>query len=145
MASAADLIVVWGGNQVSTQVNVMSHIARARKKRDAKLVVIDPYRTGTAASADMHLALRPGSDGALACAILHVLFRDGYADRGYLDAYANHSAELEAHLQTRTPEWAAAITGLTSTQVEEFAALYGQTPRSYIRCGFGSHAHETEP
>ena len=68
----SDLIVVWGGNPVSTQVNVMTHISRARKKRGAKLVVIDPYRTGTAAVADLHLAPRPGTDGALACAVIHV-------------------------------------------------------------------------
>ena len=133
----ADLVVVWGGNPVSTQVNAMSHISRARKERGAKLVVIDPYRTGTAATADMHLAPRPGTDGALACAVLHVLFRDGYADRRYLAAHAEDPAALESHLATRTPAWAAAITGLTVEEIEAFAALYGRTPRSYIRCGFG--------
>ena len=133
----SDLIVVWGGNPVSTQVNAMTHISRARKTRGAKLVVIDPYRTGTAAAADLHLAPRPGTDGALACAILHVLFRDGYADRAYLAAHAEDTASLEAHLAARTPEWAAAITGLEPAAIEAFAALYGRTPRSYIRCGFG--------
>ena len=64
----SDLIVIWGTNPVNTQVNVMTHVARARKARGAKLVVVDPYRTGTAEQADMHLALRPGTDGALACA-----------------------------------------------------------------------------
>ncbi len=99
----SDLIVVWGGNPVSTQVNAMTHISRARKTRGAKLVVIDPYRTGTAAAADLHLALRPGTDGALACAVLHVLFRDGHADRAYLAAQAEDTAALEAHLASRTP------------------------------------------
>ncbi|MEE7440486.1 molybdopterin oxidoreductase family protein [Methylobacterium oryzae] len=133
----SDLIVVWGGNPVSTQVNAMTHISRARKTRGAKLVVIDPYRTGTAAAADLHLAPRPGTDGALACAVLHVLFRDGHADRAYLPAHAQDTAALEAHLASRTPEWAAAITGLEPAAIEAFAALYGNTPRSYIRCGFG--------
>jgi anaerobic selenocysteine-containing dehydrogenase len=77
----SNLIVIWGGNFVSTQVNVMTHVARARKRNGARLVVVDPCRTGTAAQADMHLALRPGTDGALACAVMHVLFRDGLADR----------------------------------------------------------------
>ena len=104
----SDLIVIWGTNPVSTQVNVMTHVARARKARGAKLVVVDPYRSNTAALADMHLALRPGTDGALACAVMHVLFRDGYADRAYLARYADDVAELEAHLASRTPEWAAA-------------------------------------
>ena len=69
-----DLIVCWGGNPAATQVNLMSHIAAARKIRGAKLVVIDPYRGATAAVADTHLALRPGTDGALACAMMPVLF-----------------------------------------------------------------------
>src|SRR5574337_776881 len=80
----ADLIVIWGGNPVATQVNVMTHLTRARKERGAKLVVVDPYRSGTAEVADVHLCLRPGSDGALACAVMHCAFRDGHADRGYL-------------------------------------------------------------
>ncbi|MCY4191037.1 MAG: molybdopterin oxidoreductase family protein [Rhodospirillaceae bacterium] len=133
----ADLIVVWGGNPVNTQVNVMTHIATARKTRAAKLVVIDPYRTGTAEQADMHLALRPGTDGALACAVMHILFRDGFADRGYLAQYADCPAELEAHLQSRGPNWAADITGLSAEEIEDFAALYGRTKRAFMRIGYG--------
>src|SRR6202012_4287989 len=83
----SDLIVVWGGNPVSTQVNVMSHITKARRERGAKLVVVDPYRTGTAEMADVHLAPLPGTDAALACAIMHVLFKEGFADRDYLARY----------------------------------------------------------
>ena len=133
----SDLVVVWGGNPVATQVNAMSHISRARKQRGAKLVVIDPYRTGTAAAADMHLAPRPGTDGALACAVMHVAFRDGYADHAYMARYADDPAGLEAHLASRSPAWAAAITGLAEAEIEAFAALYGRTKRSFIRCGFG--------
>lgn len=135
--ASADLVVVWGGNPVSTQVNAMAHISRARKSRGAKLIVVDPYRTGTAAAADMHLALRPGTDGALACAVLHVLFRDGHADRDYLAAHAEDTAALEAHLVERNPEWAAAVTGLGADEIEAFAALYGGARRSFIRCGYG--------
>jgi len=60
----SDLIVVWGGNPVSTQVNAMTHIAKARKQRGAKLVVVDVYRTPTVEAADIGLVLRPGTDGA---------------------------------------------------------------------------------
>ncbi len=133
----ADLNVLWGTNPVSTQVNVMAHVTRARKDRGAKLVVIDPYRTGTAAAADMHLALRPGTDAALACAVMHCAFRDGHADRAYMAEYADDPAALEAHLLTRGPDWAAGITGLTVAEIEAFAALYNATPRAYIRAGFG--------
>ena len=133
----SDLIVMWGGNPVSTQVNVMTHVTRARKERGAKFVVIDPYRSPTAAVADVHLAPRPGTDGALACAMMHVLFRDGYADLDYLARHTDFPAELRQHLSSRSPEWAAAITGLTVEEIESFAKLYGSTTRSYIRCGYG--------
>ena len=102
----SELVVIWGGNPVNTQVNVMTHAMRA-KKRGAKLVVVDPYRTGTAEQADIHLAVRPGTDGALAVAVMHVLFKEGYADWEYLRRYTDAPDELAAHVATRTPEWAA--------------------------------------
>jgi len=133
----SDLIVIWGGNPVSTQVNVMTHVSRARKERGAKLVVVDPYRTGSAEQADVHLAVRPGTDGALACAVMHVLFKEGHADRAYMAKYADAPEELERHLEGRTPEWASAITGLAVEDIVRFARLYGSTKRSYIRVGYG--------
>lgn len=133
----ADLIVIWGGNPVSTQVNVMTHITTARRERGAKLVVIDPYRTKSAEVADLHLAPLPGTDAALACAVMHVLFREGYADRDYMRRYADDPAGLEAHLASRDPAWASAITGLSQEAIVNFARLYGQTKRSYIRIGYG--------
>ena len=122
----SDLIVVWGGNPVATQVNVMTHISRARKQRGAPLVVVDPYRTGTAEVADIHLMPRPGTDGALACAVMHVLFKEGFADRDYLARYTDVPDELEAHLQSRTPAWAEAITGVPAAAIVDFARLYGR-------------------
>ena len=80
----------------------MTHIAAARRERGAKLVVIDPYRTATAERADLHLAPLPGTDGALACAVMHVLFKEGYADGAYMACYTDDPAGLEAHLATRT-------------------------------------------
>ena len=133
----SDLIVVWGGNPVSTQVNLMTHVAAARKERGAKLVVVDPYRTATAEQADIHLAPLPGTDGALACAVMHVLFKEGFADRDYMARYADDPDGLEAHLATRDPAWAARITGLSEDEILGFARLYGRTKRSYIRVGYG--------
>jgi anaerobic selenocysteine-containing dehydrogenase len=133
----ADLIVVWGGNPVSTQVNVMTHITTARRERDAKLVVIDPYRTASAEVADLHLMPLPGTDGALACAVMHVLFKEGYADREYMARYADDPDGLEAHLAARDPAWAATITGVPEDEIVDFARLYGRTKRSYIRVGYG--------
>ena len=132
----SDLVVIWGGNPVNTQVNVMSH-AMAAKRRGATLVVVDPYRTGTAEKADLHLAPRPGTDGALACAIMHVLFAEGFADWDYLRAYTDCPDELAAHVAGRGPEWAAAITGLPAARIADFARLYGRTKKSFIRCHHG--------
>lgn len=133
----SDLIVMWGGNPVSTQVNVMTHITRARKERGATLVVVDPYRSPTAVVADIHIAPKPGTDGALACAVMHVAFRDGHADRAYMARYTDCPDALEAHVRTRGPEWAAAITGLSVAEIEAFAKLYCRTQRSFVRCGYG--------
>ncbi|MEM8856591.1 MAG: molybdopterin-dependent oxidoreductase, partial [Pseudomonadota bacterium] len=133
----ADCLVIWGTNAVATQVNVMTHAVEARKTRGAKIVVVDVYQTDTAKQADMALILRPGTDAALACAVMHVAFRDGYADRDYMARFADDPAGLEAHLEGRTPEWAAAITGLSVEEIEAFAALLGQTKRTYLRLGYG--------
>ncbi|MBT3699993.1 MAG: molybdopterin-dependent oxidoreductase [Alphaproteobacteria bacterium] len=133
----ADLLVLWGTNAVSTQVNVMTHVAKARKNRGAKLIVIDPYKNPTASTADTHLCLKPGTDGALACALMHVAFRDGYADRDYMAEYTDVPEEFEAHLKDKTPAWAAEITGLTVEEIEDFAKIYGTTDRAFIRMGYG--------
>ncbi len=133
----SDLVVIWGTNAVATQVNVMHHVTRARKERGAKLVVIDPYRNATAETADLHLMLRPGTDGALACGVMHVLFKEGFADRAYLAKFTDVPDELERHLQTRDPAWASSITGLSADEIVGFARLYGQTKRSFLRLGYG--------
>jgi anaerobic selenocysteine-containing dehydrogenase len=133
----SDLVVVWGGNPVSTQVNVMTHITRARRERGAKLVVIDVYRTPTADTADLFICVKPGTDAALACGVMHVLFKEGYADRAYLAKYTDAPDELERHLATRDPAWASSICGVPEDEIVAFARLYGQTQRSFIRLGYG--------
>ena len=133
----SDLIVIWGGNPVNTQVNVMTHVALARKNRGARLACVDVYETGTMKQADVKILIRPGTDGALACAVMHVLFRDNYADWPYLEKFTDAPRELEAHLKTRTPEWAAAICGCPASDIEAFAKLIGETKRSYFRLGYG--------
>ncbi|HAT85344.1 MAG TPA: dehydrogenase [Rhizobiales bacterium] len=133
----SDCVVIWGTNPVHTQVNVMTHAVKARKNRDAKIVVIDIYKTASMEQADLGLVLKPGTDGALACAVMHCLFRDGKADRDYLAAYTDCPNELEVHLASRTPEWAAEITGLSVEEIEAFASLLAERPRSYFRLGYG--------
>ena len=113
--------MIWGTNPVNTQVNVMTHATRARKERGAKIAAVDIYNNDTMKQADIKIILRPGTDGAFACGVMHVLFRDGYADRAYLDKYTDCPDELEAHLKTRTPEWASAISGVPVAEIEAFA------------------------
>lgn len=133
----SDCVVIWGTNAVATQVNVMTHAIRARKERGAKIVVIDIYDNPTMKQADLGLVLKPGTDGALACAVMHVLFRDGLADRAFLDKHTDDPQGLEAHLKTRTPHWAADITGLPVGDIEAFARLVGETKRTFFRLGYG--------
>ncbi len=133
----ADVVVIWGTNAVNTQVNVMTHAVRARKERGAKIVAVDVYRNGTMEQADLPVLIRPGTDGALACAVMHCLFRDRKADWDYLERYTDAPRELEAHLRTRDPAWAARITGCPAETIEEFARLVGATKRTYFRLGYG--------
>ncbi|MGJ8528746.1 molybdopterin-containing oxidoreductase family protein [Maritalea sp.] len=133
----SDVVVIWGTNPVHTQVNVMTHAMRARKERGAKIVVVDIYNTATMQQADIGLIVRPGTDGALACAIMHILLRDGLADREYMSKFTDFSEEFESHLKDKIPDWAANITGLDVAQIEEFAALVGQNKKSFFRLGYG--------
>jgi len=135
--AASDLIVIWGTNPVHTQVNVMTHVARARKERGARVAVVDVYDTPTMKQADIKLLIRPGTDGALACAVMHVLFREGLADWPYMERYTDAPAELAAHLAARTPEWAAELTGLGAAEIEAFARAIGATDRTFFRIGYG--------
>jgi len=134
----SELIVIWGGNPVHTQVHVMNWVQKARRERGAKLVVIDPYRTPTADKADLHLALRPGTDAALACAVMHVLFAEGLADRDYLAKFTDQPVALEAHLADRDPAWADA----------RCAAVHSPAPASACRpaeCAPGRQGRKPRP
>ena len=129
--------MIWGTNAVNTQVNVMTHATRARKERGAKIAAVDIYMNGTMEQADLPVLIKPGTDAALACAVMHCLFRDGKADRDYLDKYTDAPRELEAHLRTRGPQWASAITGAPVATIEEFASLIGARKRAFFRLGYG--------
>mgnify|MGYP002631456989 FL=1 len=132
----SDVVVLWGTNAVHTQVNLMHHVSKA-SKRGAKLIVVDPYRNATAKKADLHIMLQPGSDGAVASALMHVLLKENLADRDYLAGYTDFNNELEDHLETKTPEWASAISGVSAEEIIEFARLIGCNPKTYYRFGYG--------
>ena len=133
----SDLVVIWGTNAASTQVNVMTHATRARREHGAVIAAVDVYMNATMAAADLPVLIRPGTDGALACAVMHCLFRDGWADRDWMARHTDAPGELEAHLAARTPAWAAEITGCEAATIEAFARLIGTRRRAYFRLGFG--------
>src|SRR2546423_5771840 len=133
----SDCVVIWGTNPVNTQVNVMTHAVRARKERGAKIVAIDIYQNGTMEQADLAVLVRPGTDGALACAVMHCLFRDSFADREFLQKFTDAPRELEDHVRTRSPAWAEAITGCPVETIEAFAKLVAERKRAYFRLGYG--------
>jgi anaerobic selenocysteine-containing dehydrogenase len=133
----SDLVVIWGTNAVNTQVNVMTHAVRARKERAAKIAAVDIYMNGTMEQADLAVLVKPSTDGALACAVMHCLFRDRHADWDYLNKYTDAPRELQAHLATRDPAWASEITGTPVETIEEFAALIGERKRAFFRLGYG--------
>ncbi len=115
----------------------MTHAQAARKARGATIVAVDIYDNPTMRQADLALLVRPGTDAALACAAMHVIFRDGLADRDYLARYTDCPDDLEAHLRSRDPAWAAAITGLAVEEIERFAHLVGRTKNTFFRLGYG--------
>jgi len=133
----SDLVVIWGTNAVNTQVNVMTHATRARKERGAKIVAVDVYMNSTMKQADLPVLIRPGTDGALACAVMHCLFRDTKADWDYLERYTDAPHELAEHVRARGPDWAAKITGCAAETIEAFARLAGERPRAFYRLGYG--------
>ena len=137
----ADVVVIWGTNAASTQVNVMTHALRARRERGAKIIVVDTYENATAKQANLFVCVRPSTDAAIACAVMHVLFRDGYADREFLAKYTDCPHELEAHLESRTPQWASTISRVPVSSIERFARLIGEHPATFFRLGYGFTRH----
>ena len=124
-AKDANCILVWGANPSASAPHQHRHWLKETK---AKKIVVDPVRHPTAAEADLHLQLFPGSDAALAFAMLHVLKRESMIDRAFLAANTIGWRELEPVIDRCSPEWAAPITGLKAAQIEDAARLYGNGP-----------------
>jgi anaerobic selenocysteine-containing dehydrogenase len=137
----ADLVVLWGVNASYSTINVMTLVKQARA-RGAHVVAIDPYRTPTAQQADEHLMVRPGTDAALALAVMHVLVAEGRIDRAYVDRATLGFDRLAAHLRGYAPEAVAPIVGLEAETIVRFARRYGASPRTFIRIGIGLSRHE---
>lgn len=133
----SDLVIAWSADLVTTNVHFWSKVEEARRG-GARLVVIDPRRSRTAARADWHVAPRVGTDAALALGLMHVLVRDGLCDRAYVARETLGFDRLEREVLPRfAPERVEAITGLGRADVERLAHLYGRARAPFLRIGTG--------
>ncbi len=124
-AKDAACIVVWGANPHASAPHAHEYWL---PEAPGKVVVVDPIRTPTAAQADIHLQPFPGSDAALAFALLHVIQREGLIDSAFIAAHVYGWEELEPRLGECDPKWGAAVTGVPAALIEEAAVLYGRGP-----------------
>ncbi len=137
----SDLVVLWGINASYTHINAMTLVKRARR-RGAFIVCIDPYRTQTAKTADLHLMPRPGTDGALALGMMHVLIGEGLVDDDYIHRATLGFTALAQHVKQYDPERVSRITGLPAGEIVAFARRYGATKATFIRVGIGLSRHD---
>lgn len=127
-------IIIWACNSVSTNLHHW-HIVKEAQKKGTKVVVIDAYASRTAKEADWHIAPKPGTDGALAMAMMNVIIEEGLVDQDYVDNYTVGYKELAERARTRTPEWAEKITGIPASDIRKLAREYATTPPAAIRIG----------
>ena len=132
----AKLVLAWGANIHGNNVHLWPFIEQARRN-GARLIVIDPYRTRTAALADWHIAIRPGTDGALALGMMRVILNEGLEDRAYIDERTHGFPQLAERVREYTPERVSAWTGMTAAEIEQLAREYATTRPAALRMNYG--------
>jgi anaerobic selenocysteine-containing dehydrogenase len=132
----AALIILWGVNPAASGIHLIPYV-RDAQKRGARLIVVDPRTTAISKSADVHLAVRPGTDVAIALAFHRHLFVSGRADEAFLQKHARGVDKLRARAEEWTFEKAAATAGIDSADLERAANLYADSSPALIRCGWG--------
>src|SRR5262245_46428906 len=132
----AKLIILWGVNPQASGIHLVPYV-RDAQKRGATLVVVDPRTTQLARSADIHLAVKPGTDVAVALAIHRYLFANGHADEAFLAAHATGADELRRRAEPWTIERAAALADIDPALLQRVADLYATSAPALIRCGWG--------
>ena len=137
----ARYIVAWGANIHGNNVHLWPFIVEARR-RGAKLVVIDPYRTRTAACADWYLPINPGTDAALALGMMHVIINEGLHDADYLARHTLGFEELREKAQEYSPERVAQWTGIAAGDIVKLAREYATTRPAVIRVNYGVQRSE---
>ena len=137
----AKLIIAWGGNIHGNNIHLWPMVEQARRN-GARLIVIDPYKTRTAALADWHIAIRPGTDGALALGMMHVILREGLEDRAFIAEMTHGFERLAERVREYTPERVATWTGMTAIEIETLAREYAITWPAVIRMNYGVQRSE---
>lgn len=135
------LFIIWGVNVVSTNMHQMM-IAQKARKHGAKIVVIDVHKNQTGRMADWFIPILPGTDGALALGIMHILYKENLVDRSFLEEYTVGYEELEGHVDQYDPQTVASITGVPVEDIYKLAHMYGTTSPSMIRIGNGLQHHD---
>ena len=139
--SKAKFIIAWGANIHGTNVHLWPFIVEARRN-GAKLVAIDPVRTRTAALADQHLRINPGSDQALAFGLMHVIIGEGLHDCEYIEKFTNGFAALAEKAKAYDPERVAGLTGIAKTDIIQLAREYATVRPAAIRANYGIQRSE---
>ena len=136
----SDLVILWGTNTLTSNPHLWPFVLEARAN-GAPILCIDPIRTRTADQCDEWLPIRPGTDAALALAIMHVVFEEGLQDDDYLARYTLGADALRARVREWTPERAAAITGLSAERIAELGRQYGRARAAFVRINYGLQRH----
>ncbi len=137
----ARLILLWGANPVVSNLHLWSRVQEA-KRRGAEVVAIDPYRSLSAEKCTRHIALLPGTDGALALGMMHVLIAEDLIDHDYVARYTlGYEALKKRVLEASSPEWAAGVCGIGRDEVVRLARDYGRTRPAAIRLNYGMQRH----
>ncbi len=136
----ARLILIWGSNPIVSNLHLWSRVQEA-KRRGAKLIAIDPYRSQTAEKCHRHLALLPGTDAALALGMMHVLVKENLIDRDYIDRYTLGFDQLETRIREYPTDRVARITGLDEDEIVDLARDYGTVRPAAIRLNYGMQRH----
>lgn len=137
----SELIVIWGTNTVTTNLHLWSAVIRKAKAAGATVIAIDPVRTATAASADQFIQIKPGTDGALALGLMHVIIEESLYDATYVRENTYGFDELCERVREFSPVRVAKICGLAAEQITGLARRYAATKRAAIRLSVGMERH----
>ena len=132
----SELILIWGSNPIASNLHFWTR-AQEAKRRGARLIAIDPYRSLTAEKCHQHIALRPGTDGALALGMMNVLITEDLLDHAYIADHTLGFEQLKARALTYPPARVAQICGIDEQTIIDLARLYGATRKAAIRMNYG--------